>query len=226
MQKKHLAAISLFVYLSLHLAQSTLAASPAPSPSLSPSPASMSEVTENLKKRLQASLDPDNPVAASSLRGYVGIVKDVIGDAIIMDDKDGKRDVKIKDDTTIVRSPGNATIKAENIRLGDYIIAIGYPGESEILSGKRLILSADEFKPPAKAAGMGTITQIGKTTLAIKIQDKVTTLTLTSKTLVKSPAASLELADLAVGDTIIYTATGPIDSLTATVIMRISSSTL
>ncbi len=237
MQKKHLfipfIALSLLLSPLSSLLSPISAASPSPtakpSPSVSPSPSPVSEAeaTDNLKKRLQDSLDLENAGSSvSKAKAYVGVVKDVIKDTIIMEDKDGKKDIKLQDDTTIVRSPAGTTIKPENIRIDDYIIAIGYPGETDILLGKRLIVSVEEIKPPAKVSGLGTISKIGKNSVTLKLVDKDQLITTTTKTIIKSSAGTIEFSDLEVGDTLIYTATVDDDDLTATVVMRVQTASI
>lgn len=230
MQKKHnfipLIALTLILSSLTSLLPPVMAASPSPSPLASPSPASINEVTENLKKRLQDSLDQTSTPSASSAISYVGVVKDIIKDTVIIEDKDGKRDIKLKEDTNILRAPGNAVIKAENIRIDDYMIAIGYPGDNENLIGRRLIVSDSEIKPPAKTSDMGTIAKIGKTSLTLTVRGEEQIVTTTTKTIYKSPQGTIEFSELAEGDTLIFTATVDEDkSLTATHAMRIPSST-
>ncbi|MBP9670316.1 hypothetical protein KBD75_02855, partial [Candidatus Woesebacteria bacterium] len=176
---------------------------------------------------LQDSLDLENAGSSvSKAKAYVGVVKDVIKDTIIMEDKDGKKDIKLQDDTTIVRSPAGTTIKPENIRIDDYIIAIGYPGETDILLGKRLIVSAEEIKPPAKVSGIGIVSKIGKNSVTLKLADKDQLITTTAKTIIKSSAGTIEFSDLEAGDTLIYTATVDDDDLTATVVMRVQTASI
>lgn len=236
MQKKHLfIPIITLIFLapiSYHL-PSALAVSPSPtakpSPSLSPSPSPIteSEINDNLKKKIQESLDLENTSTSTrKAKAYVGVVKDVIKDTIIMEDKDGKKDVKLQEDTTIVRSPAGTTIKPENIRIDDYIIAIGYPGEADILLGKRLILSTEEIKAPAKVSALGAIAKIGKNSLTLKLADKDQLIATTTKTIIKSSGGTIEYSDLSVGDTLIYTATVDEDDLTATVIMRVQTASI
>lgn len=230
MQKKHLFIPFIALTLLLSTLPRTFAASPSPSPKSlpSPSPISSEEVTENLKKRLQESLGPDSSeLSTAKARGYIGIVKDVIKDTIILEDKDGKKDVKIQDDTTLIRSPAGTTIKPENIRIDDYIIAIGYPGTDGILQGKRIIVSADPIKPPAKTSGLGTIVKISKTSLTLKVDGQDQIMDLAAKTIIKSAQGTLEQSDLSVGDTMIYTATiDKNDDSTATILMRTQTSTV
>lgn len=213
--------------IALSLFTPAYAASPSPSPTPQPSPASINEVTENLKKRLQDSLEEPESTPLSQALGYVGVVKDIIKDTVIIEDKDGKRDVKLTDDTNILRSPGNAVIKRESIRIDDYIIAIGYKGDGENLNGRRLIVSADPLKVPAKTTDLGVITKIGKTSLTLSIRGEDQTINTTAKTIYKSPTGVIEYTDLAEGDTVIYTATVDADDdLTATHLMRILSASI
>ena len=200
------------------------AASPSPSPVSSDS-ASAEQVTENLKKRLQTSLETQLDTPESTALAYIGVIKDVIKDTLIIQDKDGKKDVKLQDDTTILRSPGNALIKPENIRLGDYIIAIGYPSDDGILLGHRLIVSADSITPPAKTSGLGTIRELSNSSLTLKIGDQEQILGITGKTIFKSPGGTIEFSDLGVGDTLIYTALlSKSDAQTATILLRTKTS--
>ena len=241
MQKKAILypiiALTLLLKIAPTSYQLVFASSPSPSlkPSLSPSPSpklqetNINEVTENLKKRLQETLDESASPSPSpqATRAYIGRVKDVIKDTLIIEDKDGKKDIKLEDATTILRSPGNAAIKAENIRIDDYIIAIGYPRDNDVLTGRRIIVSTEPIKVPAKTSAIGTVAKIGKNTLTVKLPDKDQLIDLTAKTIVKSPSGTIELTDLSIGDTIIFTATiGDKDTLTATVIMRTSTAAI
>lgn len=192
-----------------------------PSPSLEPN--TINEVTENLKKRLQDSLENEDDQQNTPYRAYVGKVKDVIKDTLIVEDKDGKKDVKILDGTTIIRTPGNATIKSDNIRIDDYIIAIGNLTEDEIMDGKRLIVSVNPISSPTKATGIGSLAAISKNSLTLRVGEQDLEVYLTAKTITKTPNGTIELSDLAIGDTLIYTAVVDSDEdLTATILMKIN----
>jgi hypothetical protein len=230
MQKKYLLIplIALTVYIT-----PTFAASPSPTSSstTSPSPSSASdaEITQNLKKKIIENLDKETEASMPprSPRAYVGVVKDIIKDTLIMQDKDGKKDIKLGTDTNIIRSPGNAVIKAENIRIDDYIIAIGYPDGDDTLTGRRLIVSIDPIKAPEKTSGLGTIAKIGKTSITLKLEDKDQVVDTTTKTIYKSSVGTIESTDLSVGDTVIYTAlSDDHNELTATVIMRTQTASI
>ena len=225
MQKK----LYLIPFIALILtAYPTYAASPSPSPSPSPSDNS-STINENLKKRLQESLvaDDEKSVTPSTTKGYIGKIKDIIKDTVIMQDKDGNKDIKLSANTTIVRSPGNATIKPQDMRIDDYIIAIGSPIDSEVLEAKRLIVSIDPIQTTSKTTGFGTISKLSKTSLTLLVDGSDKIVTITAKTLYKSPVATIDFTDLSLGDTVIYTATKDDDDiLTASVIMRVKTAAL
>lgn len=226
MQKKLLfVALIAITYLSIVHRSSAIVLAVSPSPVASP--ANLDEVTENLKKRLQDSLSPDEPTPLSLKRAYVGVVKDLIKDTLILEDKDGRKDIVLAEETVIVRSPGNTLIKAENIRIDDSIIAIGTPTDNDTLTGRRLIVSTEPIAAPAKSSGLGTLTSVTKTSLTLKSADLEQDLSLSSKTVFKSTTGLLEISDLTEGDTLVYTATRDAkDDLTATIIMRIGSSSL
>jgi len=182
------------------------------------------EVTTNLKKRLQESLQTESsPSPTIQLRAYIGIIKDLIGNNLVINSKDGKQDIRIDDDTTILRAPGNTIIKPDSINIGDSIIAIGYPSDEDTLTGRRLIVSATPIESPAKVTAMGVIKKMDKTSLTLSINDSDQKILVNSKTIFKSPAGPIELADLELGDTLIYTATLTDSTQTATILMRVKT---
>jgi len=221
--------LSLFIYSHSPIYAASNLATPSASSSASPSAMSDDAITENIKKRLQESLAEESGAipTLSSARAYIGVIKDVIKDTVIIEDKSGKKDIKLQADTDILRTPGNATIKTDDIRIGDYVIAIGYPDGEETLTGRRLIVSIDPIKPPEKTTGLGKITKINKNSLTLNMSDKDQVIYTTIKTIYKSAVGTIELADLAVGDTLIYTATtDDHDELTATILMRTGTASI
>ncbi|MFH1244432.1 MAG: hypothetical protein V1487_02600, partial [bacterium] len=77
------------------------------------------------------------------------------------------------------------------------------------------------IESPAKVTAMGTIKKIDKSVLTLTIGSDDQKILLTAKTILKSPAGPIELADLELGDTLIYTATQSNSVQTATIIMRV-----
>jgi hypothetical protein len=233
MQKKYtfLSLITIFTTFTLVLTSAS-AASPipsskaSPSPSLSPSPSPISDetVTESIKKRLQESLSGGEQAENINYKSFVGVIRDVIKDTLIIEDKDGKKKIVIKSDASIVRSPGNKTIPVDSIRIDDNIISIGTLKESDELEAVRIIVSADPLSTTSKTSSLARITKIAKnvvTTSSVS-SGETKVINLTSKTSLKSSLGeSIEATDLSIGDSIIYTATLTKDVLSVTSLMRI-----
>ena len=225
MQKKH-GIISLALFLSLSTLASAASPSPTATPTPSTAPSSINQATENIKKYLQNAQGSTEEVSqtSSSLRAYVGTVRDVIKETIVVEDKDGKKNVVVDADSTILRSPGNATIKIDDVRIDDNIIAIGYIKDTDELTGRRLIVSATPLATTTKITGIGTMSKISGSTITVATSSESLVLTATTKTIIKSTASTtLDLTELELGDTIIFTATSDEKTKTVTNIMRIKT---
>ena len=148
--------------------------------------------------------------------------KVVISDYV--EDKDGKKNVAIGSDATIVRSPGNADIDIDSVRIDDYIIAMGYSKGDDELEGKRVIVSEKPFAPPEKLAGIGKVSSIDKYAFMITPRDGGDDIELffTKSTSYKSSEGSLDFKDISPGDEVLFTAVRDQDNdWSATIVMRI-----
>lgn len=189
-------------------------------------------ITENLKKRLQetVSITKMEESTLSSYKSFVGVIRDVIKDTLVIEDKDGEKSIRIASGSALLRNPGNKSIKIEDIRLEDYCIAIGNldssdPNEMESI---RLIVSTTPLNSSYKTTGLATITKIGKTTLDTTPLGggEVKTLSIDSDTTIKSPLGdALVLKDINVGDSVLYTATQEEKSIVVTNLMRVGFAT-
>jgi len=189
-------------------------------------------ITENLKKRLQETVSTakNQEPPLSSYKSFVGVIRDVIKDTIIIEDKDGEKSIRIASGSALLRAPGNSTIKTEDIRLEDYCIAIGKldPTDTNEMDSLRLIVSTSPLTTTAKTTGLATISKINKNTFDLTPLGggEIKTITLDSDTTLKSPLGdALVIKDINVGDSILYTATLEEKSITATNIMRIGFAT-
>lgn len=187
------------------------------------------EVTENLKERLKTAVSGaqvNEIVPTGQLKGYVGTVTDIIQNTIILEDKSGKKSVRVGDDSTLLRTPGSAEIKLESVRIDDSIIAIGDPlGEEEDeIDGKRIIVSENAFTPPAKLSGLGTVKAVNRYSFDLDVPDSDEDLELfyTGKTTYKTQDSTLEFEDIGEGDEILFTAVKDKDGdWSATIVMQI-----
>lgn len=223
MQKKHiLSPLFALIFLTSLLSPLTVAAvSPSPTPATSTD----AEATENIKKRLQETINVDTPLLAiNKYKSFVGIIRDVIKETLILEDKDGKKSIKIASGSAIVRSPGNANIKADSIRIDDYAIAIGTLVEDDELESVRLIVSTSPLSLTNKQVNLVKITKITNSTLTVipVSSGESKTITLAPKSVLKTALGeSLDAKDLSIGDSIIYTANVDKDKATVTTLMRI-----
>lgn len=226
---KNLPKIAPFLIFALILStQITFAQSP--NPTESPSTEKNDEVTENLKERLKSAMeDADiNLVSGKTPRAYFGQITDVIQDTIVLEDKSGKKNVSLSDDSTIIRTPGSKEIELDNIQIEDYLIAIGYLKDEDDLTATRLIVSSSDLTPPEKLTGIATIKTINRYSFTLTDKDgEELELFFTSKTIYKNKSEVLEQTNLLEGDRILYTAgLDSDDDWSATVVMQLSSGNL
>lgn len=190
---------------------------------------SSEEITENLKQRLQDSLESarqnlittdnnaDSPIA------YVGTVLDIVQESAEVQTKDGVRYAKMSEDTTIIRIPGNSVIDLDDIRIDDFIIAMGYQDNETSLNSKRVIVSQTLEPVLQKTSGTGIIVDISSSNITIQKPDGTQLeLSLTKSTIVKSTVEVLDIDNLEVDQLIVYTADIDDEDLDATIIMIIS----
>ncbi len=217
--KKSLISLSFALLLVLTARSLVLAQSSTPSGTKNEE-----QVTENLKARLKQTVGINEVGDTSQIRGYVGQVEDVIKNTLVVKDKDGKKNVAIGSDATIVRSPGNADIDIDSVRIDDYIIAMGYSKGDDELEGKRVIVSEKPFAPPEKLAGIGKVSSIDKYAFMITPRDGGDDIELffTKSTSYKSSEGSLDFKDISPGDEVLFTAVRDQDNdWSATIVMRI-----
>lgn len=223
--QKNLTFIVLSILIALSFAPVISAKTDVASPSPVATP-SINQVVDSLKERIKDGLSTPNASQATidttTYRAFVGIIKDVIQKTIILETKDGKKQVVVNDDTTLLRSPGNQTIKLENVRIDDYLIAIGTLKEEDILEGHRLITSSTPITDNTKLTGYGQITEIKGKALTLTSSGDDQTITINDKTIIKSRDKSgLSIGDLPLNSRVIYTAEKDDDTTIATVLMLI-----
>lgn len=186
------------------------------------------QATENLKNRLKQTIGEEISLdSAPQPKGYVGKVIDIIKNIVVFEDKDGKRNLQITDDSLILRSPGNNEIDLASIRIDDSIIAIGFPLEEGEIEGRRIIVSTLPISPPIKTSGIGVVTDISKYTLTLSVpnSDNQIAISTNSKTLYKTPLEIITSSELSLGDNVLYTAeVNENQELTASVIMQTKTS--
>ena len=147
----------------------------------------------------------------------------MIQKTLAVDTKDGRKQVVVNEETTLLRSPGNVVIKLENIRIDDYLIAMGTIKDEDTFIGKRLIVSTTKVLDNTKKSGYGQITELKKSSFTLTSSGNEQTIYFNNKTRVKSKDnPSLKTSDLELNTRLIFTAEiDDDDDLVATTIMII-----
>lgn len=183
-------------------------------------------VKERIKKYTTTSTTEVNEVVEPEMYGYIGTVTDIIQNTIILEDKGGKKSVRINDDSLILRSPGSKEIELTSVQIDDSIIAIGTHSDEDEIVGRRIIVSTTALTPPEKISGIATITSIDKYSFSLTItdSDEPFELFFSKDTVYKSPTEILELDNLTLDDEILYTAARDADDdWSATIVMQIKT---
>lgn len=101
------------------------------------------QIREQVKEKVRERLDE---VKQGQKRSYVGKITTISATAITLSTPNGEKQAILSEDTVYVGSTKNP-IKFESIKIGDYIIVLGYFNESGALQAKRIILMS---KPKAE----------------------------------------------------------------------------
>lgn len=113
------------------------------------------QIREQVKEKVREKLDE---VKQGQKRSYVGKITTISATAITLSTPNGERQAMLSEDTVYVGSAKNP-IKFESIKIGDYIIVLGYFDESGALQAKRVILMSKP-KPETRKVVFGEISDI------------------------------------------------------------------
>jgi preprotein translocase subunit YajC len=188
-----------------------------PTPEASPS-ADTSTASDSVRQKVQEKVN-----AASNIPyAYIGTVTDISETTIQIKNGSGDiQQIQTADDTTYVNTTGSSakSISFKDVAIGDFITAMGYVNQANVLDSKR-ILVMEAFTNPNRVAYLGQITKIDKKTVTLKLNDKDVDLTFPSSW--KGP----EIADLNEGDNLIavVAANGSTNTVRTIVVANATSS--
>ena len=103
------------------------------------------EVTENVKERIKKVVTEQNGKVENEPRAVVGTLQSVANGTLTIKTKTGVRLASVTEDTTFVQNPGSKKATREDLAIDDFIIAMGYLGDDNVLA------------TPAKKVGFGRI---------------------------------------------------------------------
>lgn len=122
------------------------------------------EVRDSLQERLRKAAEEKTSQAkeiieSSKRRAVIGTLKDITSNTISITVKDGSlKQVTLSDQSTIIRNGKSAT--RSDLVLGDYVIAMGYPAENDVLDGRRIIALDKPTKRIERRIFVGTVSDI------------------------------------------------------------------
>jgi hypothetical protein len=192
----------LLIAYCLLLAPVALAQTPSPEPT--PTEEEISpEIKEKVQERIEA-------IKESSLRkaAYYGTLADVSNSTLTLEAKKGERRVKTDEETDLIGKKGQA-IEVEDLEIGDFLIALGYLDENELLSAKRITVYAEPPEPAEpRYAAFGKVIDISSEENVISLTNPVQEITyeieITTKTTitkkVEDKMQEIKFGEIEVGD--------------------------
>jgi len=115
------------------------------------------EVTENVKERIKKVVTEQNGKVENEPRAVVGTLQSVANGTLTIKTKTGVRLASVTEDTTFVQNPGSKKATREDLAIDDFIIAMGYLGDDNVLAAERVVMASEAPATPAKKVGFGRI---------------------------------------------------------------------
>ena len=169
-----LVLFSLIVAGSLILAMKIAAQSP--TPEISPTAEEVSDdkvqgIREAVKEKVREKLEE---VQKGQKRAFVGEIKKISNSTLILTALQGEKQVTVSEETTII-DKDRKEIELDALEVGDYLIAMGYLEEADLLSAIRIVVT-NELKLPDREVAFGEVTDISaeEKILTVKNQKKGT----------------------------------------------------
>lgn len=133
--------------------------------------ASPEVTTQNLKERIERVVQEKKEEIRGAIdrmgtqkKGFIGEIQRISEETLTIRTNKGIRIVSLNNpDITILKNQSPITL--ENIAVGDWVVAMGFAEEDGTFTPRRLLISSDSLRPREHKVDIGTITEIGRTTL-------------------------------------------------------------
>lgn len=141
--------------------------------------AQTSDGAETIRERIK------NEVSGKSLKktAYIGTITDISSGTIQIKSVQGDiKQMSLTDETTYINTlKKNVEVKAADLAIGDYIVAMGFVNGNKVLDAKRILIGSPLVENKYKSI-IGTVQSISKTKLVIdKGNDETIEMTLPKK---------------------------------------------
>lgn len=210
----HLISTTL-VFFSLIVASSFILAmkiaAQSPTPEISPTAEEVSDdkvqgIREAVKEKVREKLEE---VQKGQKRAFVGEIKKASDNSLTLMALQGEKQVTVSEETTII-DKDRKEIELDALEVGDYLIAMGYLEETDVLSAVRIVVT-NELKVPDREVAFGEVTDISaeEKILTVKNQKKGTIYTVETTATTKitkkieGKVQEVKFADINEGDRLV-----------------------
>lgn len=159
---------TIFILITICFLLSAIAAK-AVSPTPEATSAAVNDIRTKVKEIVQEKLDQ---AQKGQKMAFVGTISEINGLNLTLQTNEGDKELNIATDAAII-GKGGKKIKAEDLKNGLFVIAMGYLEENDVLGVRRLVVS-EKPKASAKEVAFGKVTDIskGEKVLTVKNEKK------------------------------------------------------
>lgn len=149
--------ISLFVFSS---APEILAQSPTPDEKVK-------EIREAVKEKVREEIQQTQK---GQKKAFVGEITEISNSTLVLKTLSNEQQAEIDSEATILNIKKNK-IEFEDLEIGNYVIAMGYLGENEVLQAKRVVVTK-EPETPTRQVVVGRVTDISDDEKIITVKNE------------------------------------------------------
>lgn len=149
--------ISFFVFSSI---PEILAQSPTPDEKVK-------EIREAVKEKVREEIQQTQK---GQKKAFVGEITEISNSTLVLEARSGEQQAEIDDEATILNIK-KSKIEFEDLEIGNYVIAMGYLGENEILQAKRVVVTK-EPKTSTRQVVVGRVTDISDDEKIITVKNE------------------------------------------------------
>lgn len=194
----------LFIAYCLLVAPVALAQSPTPEPT------NEEEISQEIKEKVQERIEA---ITETKLRkaAYFGNISNITGSEITVNTKKGERIVKTDEETKFI-GKNNQEIKLADLKIGNFVIAMGDLDASGSFLGKRILVLAKQPEvAPTRLAVHGKVVDISQEEKIISLkhlkQDLAYEIEITDETTITKKVgekiSKIKFEDIEIGDRIV-----------------------
>lgn len=134
----------------------------------SPTPGEkVKEIRNAVKEKVREKLEETQE---GQKKAFVGEIAEVSNSTLTLETRSGKQQAEVDEKATII-GKNRSEINFEDLEIGDYVIAIGYLDENEVLQAKRVVVTK-ELETPTRQVAVGRVTDISADEKIITVKNE------------------------------------------------------